>query len=115
MSMKVEADSFELLKGTVGRWQRATDAGGTSVAIFCPSCGCRIHHTLASHQAPWLSLKAGTLDDTQQLKPVGHIWIRRAQPWVRRLLAPDALLFDEQPPSYQPLVDAWQRSGWDCA
>ena len=46
---------------------------------FCPNCGSRIYHQTDTMT---LSVKAGTLDDTSDLKPTAHYWMKRRQPWV---------------------------------
>ena len=51
------------------------------------------------------SVKAGTLDDTSGLHPVGHIWAASAQPWMRL----DGLVYDHQPDdSYAALIEAFR-------
>ncbi len=37
----------------------------------------------ASHRTGVLSLRAGTLDDTSWVQPVGDTFTRSAQPWVQ--------------------------------
>lgn len=60
----------------------------------CAACGSTVW--LSSPAYPQiLGLKAGTLDDTSRLKPVAHLWVSSAQPWVR--LPPDAKVFQGQP------------------
>ena len=51
-------------------------------------------------------IRAGTLDDTSWLKPVGHIWTKSAQPWVK--FDDGTLLYDGQPPDFAALSEAWQ-------
>ena len=50
-------------------------------------------------------MKPGTLDDMSWAQPVGNIWTDRAQPWVD--IEPDVQNFPGQPPSRQPLFDAF--------
>lgn len=57
--------------------------------------------------AGFATVYAGTLDDTSQLSPVAHMWVSDAQPWM--ILPNDVLIYDESPPSMQPLIDAWNR------
>lgn len=42
---------------------------------------------------------AGTLEDSQRLEPMAHIWVKRKQPWV--LLGNDIPAFDESPTQEQ--------------
>jgi hypothetical protein len=48
------------------------------------------------------------LDDRSWLKPVGHIWIRSAQPWFS--IPTDSLLYDGQPPDLSALTAAWKAT-----
>ncbi|MCA9623323.1 MAG: GFA family protein [Myxococcales bacterium] len=107
LSLKIPRPAFELeTSGELGSWSRSTDRGGRSRAFFCPACGSRILHDTGDSSA-WVSLKAGLLDDIANLTPVGHIWTARALPWVR--FGPDDLIFERQPESYEPLIEAWRR------
>jgi len=52
-------------------------------------------------------VKAGNLDDTSWLFPVGHIWTRSALPWVA--IPEDAVNYDMQPPNFANIIEAWRR------
>jgi len=106
LSMKAERTGFRLIKGALSAWQRPTDRGGITRMRFCPACGVRICHD-AGADSDMVSLKAGTLDDTAWLRPVGHIWVKRAQPWVA--LDPDLLIYDGQPETYDALIAAYRN------
>jgi hypothetical protein len=54
-----------------------------------------------------VTIYAGTLDDSPTLRPVAHIWARDAQQWMT--LPKEALLYDENPPDMQPIIEAWRR------
>ena len=90
------------LTGTLGRWARASDSGGRSVASFCVVCGTRIHHA-SSDASEWLTVKAGTLDDATGLVARGHLWTRSKQPWVK--LDREVPAFDTQPAD----LAAWRQ------
>lgn len=63
---------------------------------FCPECGSPIVSVV--DEVPGLSfIKAGTLDDTNWLKPTVEIWCRSAQPWVT--LSEDTRKSDTSPNS----------------
>jgi hypothetical protein len=53
-----------------------------------------------------INLRPGTLDDTRWVRPVGHIWTRSAQPWVR--ISDDTLHYEGQPADMLPMIRAWQ-------
>jgi hypothetical protein len=53
-----------------------------------------------------LSLRAGTLDDTSWIEPVGDIWVRSKQPWV--VLSADRLQTEQQPSDYAPFIERFR-------
>ena len=70
MSMPVARDGFRVVKGEPKTWVRASDSGRTVTCHFCGDCGTRLFH----ERAPgFLNVKAGTLDDTSGLRPVGNL------------------------------------------
>jgi len=83
------------------------DSGNERYGLFCGECGSRI----ANGQAPtngFLSLRAGTLDDTSWVEPVGDIWTRSAQPWVRFV---GDLSTEGQPKDYAPFMERYRAQG----
>jgi hypothetical protein len=80
MSMPVKKDSLAVT-GLTKQFTRSADSGNEVTGVFCPECGVRIYHALAS--APDIvALKPGTLDDTSWLRPRSFIWMQSAQGWV---------------------------------
>ena len=80
MSMLVKKDSLTVT-GLTKQFARVADSGNEVTGVFCPECGVRIYHVLAS--APdVVSIKPGTLDDTRWLRPDLFIWMKSAQGWV---------------------------------
>jgi hypothetical protein len=108
MSLWINRDDIEFLSGKLKYWTTKGDSGATKKCAFCGNCGSRIYHDSGDDQAP-LSLKAGTLDDTSWLRPVAHIWTKRAQPWIAIDQEPDRC-FDEEPRSDEELLRLWQDS-----
>jgi hypothetical protein len=79
MSMSVKKDSLTVT-GLTKQFARVADIGIEVTGVFCPECGVRIYHVLAS--APdVVSIKPGTLDDTHWLRPGSFIWMKSAQGW----------------------------------
>ncbi len=107
LSMKLQPAGFHLELGTLSVWERPTDSGTISHAHFCPACGVRIYHDSGADSA-WLSLKAGSLDDTGWLRPVGHIWAKRAQKWLA--MDHQLLIYDGQPENYDALIEAYRAA-----
>jgi hypothetical protein len=80
MSMPVKKASL-MVTGRTKQFTRIADSGNELTGVFCPACGVRIFHVLAS--APdVVALKPGTLDETGWLRPSAFIWMKSAQGWV---------------------------------
>ena len=90
-AMRLSAIRFD---GDMAVYERPTDSGAVTACFFCPSCGSRIYHR-DSTAGEFISLKAGTLDDTSGLSLVAHLWVCRKQPWIR--IDPELPAFDTQP------------------
>ncbi len=109
LSVWVKRSDLEVLSGEPSYWERPADSGNTTLCAFCPVCGSRLFH--APSDGPEIySLKGGSLDDIASLAPVGHIWVRSKQPWVDLACLPGDLLFEKEPPSFQPLLDRWKAA-----
>jgi len=91
--MPVRASTIQL-SGSPALYERPNHSGSSTRCFFCPHCGSRIYHRDAS-AGEFISLKAGTLDDTSGLTLVAHLWIGRKQPWVR--IESGLPAFDAQP------------------
>lgn len=50
-------------------------------------------------------VKAGTLDQRDDLRPVAHLWVRSRQPWVT--IDDDVLQYETQPSDYTPALKVW--------
>ena len=83
MSLIVAADAVEFLRGRerMRHWDTPGDDGTVKRCHFCPECGSRVMHG-SDDPGEAVSIKAGSLDDTRNLQPGAHIWLRSAQPWV---------------------------------
>ena len=53
------------------------------------------------------SVYAGTLDSSDSLSPVGHIWTRSAQPWVK--VSPGFLDYEQEPEDMNEFTRAWKK------
>jgi len=106
--MTVLEPSFAFSAGTPRAIEWTSDAGNTRFGWFCDACGSRIAHG----QKPSLgvlSVRAGTLDDTRWVEPVGDIWVRSKQPWV--VLPDERLRTEQQPTDYAPFVARFRAQG----
>jgi hypothetical protein len=106
ISAAVPEAALEFTRGTPRRLEWSADSGNTRFGLFCGDCGSRI----ANGQVPSigvLSLRAGTFDDTSWVEPVGDIWTRSAQRWLRF----DRLQSEGQPADYASFVAAYRAQG----
>ena len=87
-------------------WERQHESGRVIDCVICAKCGSRLFHEPRANTKITI-VKAGNLDDTSWLFPVGHIWTRSAQPWVA--IPPDGANCDVQPPNFGNIIEAWRR------
>jgi hypothetical protein len=76
ISVIVRSADLRLVTGTLKRWSRATDSGGTLHCFFCGECGARVWHGDPASEAT-VSIKGGSLDDGVDLSGAVHIWTSR--------------------------------------
>ena len=84
-------------------YRRPTDLGTHTDCWFCEACGTRLYHQ-STGETDWMTIKGGTLDRSDLLTLIGHIWVKRQQPWLQ--LPPDMPFHDTQPED----LDGWRRS-----
>jgi hypothetical protein len=105
LSMPVRGDSIEVLRGEPARYEVVTAEQRRKRGKRCSSCGARLWGEPV--RFPRIAiLRPGTLDDPSWARPIAHIWLRSAQPWVP---IPDgALRFEGQPEDDLQLLRAWK-------
>jgi hypothetical protein len=83
MSLIMSRQQVEFLQGAerLRSWDTLGGDGKIKRCYFCPDCGTRIMHGSGNPDEN-VSIKAGSLDDTSDLRPDAHIWLQSAQPWV---------------------------------
>ena len=83
---------------TLTRGQTAINEFAASKNVMhrhhCKDCGVAVWFSSPGYDAV-AAIKPGTLDDTSGLRPIAHMWVRSAQPWVH--LGDELPVFDEQP------------------
>jgi hypothetical protein len=94
MSVIIEARQFKLEKGELRTFSRVGESGLSVEGAFCGACGTRIYHRL-ERMPGTLNVKAGTLDDTNALRPAMHVWVSSRQSWFE--LPPTTPRFDRNP------------------
>ncbi len=106
VSAAVPEGAFAFTKGAPKRIEWTSDAGSQRFGWFCGDCGSRLAHG----QTPSigiLSLRAGAFDDTGWIEPVGDIWTKSAQGWVKF----GDLTTEGQPTDYGPFVERYRAQG----
>jgi hypothetical protein len=106
MSLTVKRDAVVVTQGQPKAWMRTADSGREVNCLFCGDCGTRLFHD-RTYSAETINVKAGTLDDTSWLRPVGNIWTGSAQSWVA--IAPEMLNYEGQPEDVRPLWQKWKQ------
>ncbi|MGA3403784.1 MAG: GFA family protein [Acetobacteraceae bacterium] len=105
MSVVLPADGLAIVAGTAVRTERRLPSGLTNISWACSACYSRLYTQREGR--PTLNLRAGTLDDTSNIRPVAQFWTDSAQPWA--LITDNILSYAEQPTDYAPLLAAWGR------
>lgn len=106
MALWIKEPVVEITGETPREWTRLTPSGRQMLCAFCPVCGCRLFHRYAGAN-DLMSIKPGTLDDTSWLRPVGHIFTSRRQPWLK---ADVGICYDAGPPGMDELLRAWREA-----
>ena len=104
VSTIIREDSFSFAKGSPKQVEWSADSGAKRWGRFCGDCGSRIVHGQTPSNG-FLSLRAGTFDDTGWVQPVGDIWTKSAQPWVK--FVEGGLRAERQQPDFAPWVAAF--------
>jgi hypothetical protein len=105
LSMWVQRAAIEVTQGEAALVELQSTLGRKTLARVCQACGTRLWSESAKRPEVAI-LRPGTLDDTKSLEPVGHIWVRSAQPWVK--IPQDEWSFETQPEKFTLLADAWR-------
>jgi hypothetical protein len=106
MSLTVPRDAVRIVQGQPKTWTRKADSGREVTCAFCDNCGTRLFHERA-YNPDTINVKAGTLDDTSRLHPVGNLWTSSAQPWMP--LSDQTLNYEGQPKNIRELWEAWAQ------
>ncbi|MCP4875940.1 MAG: GFA family protein [Gammaproteobacteria bacterium] len=113
MSLIMDPREIEISQGAerLQSWDTQGDDGAIKRCSFCPECGTRILHG-SDNPLEQVSIKAGSLDDTSDLRPIAHIWLKSAQPWIS--VDPGLYqCFDEEPENLDGLRKLWQAQHGD--
>lgn len=104
----ITESSLRFTRGEPARVEWMADSGATRCGLFCGACGSRIVNGGVPSTGVY-SLRAGTLDDTSWVRPVGDTYTRSAQPWVS--FVEGGLRAETLPESFAPFVAAYRAQG----
>ncbi len=86
------------ITGDLSDYVSIAEGGNKMHRRFCPSCG--VHLFSEAEEKPhMIVVRAGTLDDKEQIDVGGIIWTSEAPSWA--YLDPSVPHFDKQPPTPQ--------------
>ena len=108
LSLIVATGDLEFVAGEelLKRWETQGEDGAPKPGYFCAHCGTRLYHGDLARDSQ-VSVKGGSLDRTDDLEPIAHIWLRSAQPWIeidRQAVA----CFDTEPDDRMDLRQRWR-------
>ena len=107
LGMRIPNDGIKVVLGDPKPYERAR-ADGRKKSIFrCSSCLTALWGTHSLSRG-YITLYAGTLDNSSSLRPVGHIWTDSAQSWVT--IPSDTLNYAKQPQDLKLFEDVWRDS-----
>ena len=104
LSMILHRKDIEIIQGKVAI-NKFNHNGVIVERHYCDNCGTAFWY--GSDEYPEVvAFKPGTFDDTKWFKPIAHLWLRSAQPWV--VLDPTTAQYQQQP-TLSDLVVLWKK------
>jgi len=82
--------------GPLAVYEFITPSGHTSIQRICPICHTRVFNTNSARPGI-VVVRAGTLDRSDELDIVAHLWVKRKQPWLQ--LSETAAVWSEGAPA----------------
>ena len=105
LSMIVAGEALGILSGEVSVGAMEKKSGEVDIH-HCSGCGTALWYS--SPEMPKIAaLKPGTFDDTSWVKPIAHLWVRSAQPWM--VFDGKTVTFETQP-NMAELVRLWEAA-----
>ena len=91
----IDEGAFRLMTGELATFTMKAQSGRDKSGAFCAVCGNRIYN-MVDWRPGSVSIKPGTLDETDFLDPKRHIWTKSKQVWVT--IPENAEVYDYGPP-----------------
>jgi len=106
ISLWAPRNAMEVIQGEAPRHSVPTSDGRMRHFRICRRCLTKLWSE--PERRPDLAIvRGGTLDDTSWLKPVAHMWMRSAQPWLT--LPKGVKRYETQPENFAELIDLWRK------
>lgn len=93
LTIVLEAEKLELLSGEPSRYDFSGGSGLHYDLNYCGHCGTPVWGSIHNQPKGIAFIRAGTLDDTSDVKPAAHIYTGSKQDWV--ILGDDVPQFEE--------------------
>ncbi len=84
-SVIVSGDDFRPLEGTPAIYEKTAESGAARELAFCARCGTHVYGVNAIGDTRFFSIRVGTLDQRDALRPSARVWCRSAPDWVEDL------------------------------
>jgi hypothetical protein len=81
------AGSFRVARGAPRIYIKTADSGALREQAFCETCGSPIYAASPGAEPKIFSIRAGTIDQRDQLRPARQIWTASRLPWLGDLAA----------------------------
>lgn len=78
----VDAAGFRLTRGKPKTYVKTADSGNQRALTFCGTCGTALYSATTDPEPAVFNLRAGIIDQRQDLPPRYEIWCRSALPWL---------------------------------
>ncbi len=85
VSVRAAPDSLQIRSGTPRLYVKTAESGNQSEQAFCEQCGTHLFGTVPGSEPKICSIRVGTIDQRDQLRPVAQIWTCSRLPWVTEL------------------------------
>jgi hypothetical protein len=103
LAMRLPAGSAAITRGPAKSFVRPRADGRKKNIVRCTECLTALWSE-SLPAADYMTVYAGTLDDSPKLIPDGHIWTQDAQPWI--VLPEGVPSFEQGPPDMELLAQA---------
>ncbi len=87
VTIRAAPGSFRIVTGAPRIYTKTAESGIRRDQAFCETCGSPIYAATPGPEPRIYSIRAGTIDQRQALRPAGQIWMRSQLPWLGEIAA----------------------------